>query len=80
VVARASVDMPLAAPRITTMGASVDRRAANASWIRARAWAKKITAVMVARPRYRVSGANTMRAGSCIAPIQPIIDAARVGE
>jgi len=63
-----------------TIGARVGRRAASTSWTRATACTKKIIAVMVAWPKRAVIGANTRRAGSCMAPIQPIIDAASAGE
>lgn len=72
--------MPLAAPSITTIGTRVGRCATSASWASDAACARKITAVSARWPKRAAIGAKRSRAGSCIAPIQPIITAATVGE
>src|SRR3989441_12534763 len=63
IVARASVAMPLAAPSMTTIGTSVGRRAASASWASEPAWTKKITPVTARWPKRAAIGAKTSRAG-----------------
>ena len=78
-LARASVDMPLAAPSIITNGTSVGRRPASGSWARASAWVANTPAVTHRGPSRAATGTKKSRPGSCIAPIQPIIAAATAG-
>ena len=63
-----------------TIGARVGRHRTSASWASAIAWNKKIATVRARWPKRATMGPKTRRAGSCMAPIHPIIAAARVGE
>jgi hypothetical protein len=78
-LARASVDMPLAAPSITTNGASVGMTPAKGSWASASAWAVNTLAVTHRAPSHAATGTKNRRPGSCIAPIHPIMIAPSAG-
>ena len=74
--ARASVDIPFAAPSKKMIGMTVGTCPSIASNPVPTNWAMKMPATMDRAPSHAAIGTNARRPATCIAPIHPTIAAA----